>query len=107
MDTILTEWGNPVIKKDRPQLKPGSSWGKPLIPADIKVDDIFRTKGDRHYAPTGGTVTKAARVNIDYKTMYMDRIEMTIKIRRERLIGGYVARGKIMHEVVHESDRSN
>lgn len=94
VNDLLVEWA------DRPELKPGFSWGDDLSWQDVKAGDEFQTQGDQRMASTGGEVTKVNRKNLTYKIIYMSKREMTLTIERNQLIGGYIFRGKKVHRII-------
>jgi len=89
-----------LVEAERPELKPGHTWGDPITFNEIKVGDIFKTVGSRRVSSQSGKIIKVSRVNLEYATTYFGK-PMALKTRKDELAGGYVQRGKVMHEVVH------
>ena len=85
----------------KPQLAPGRSWGPDLKVSDVKVGDGLYIPGTPRHGHAQGIVKK-----INPKNIKLDMGEwpkgnpMVVDIEKTCLVGAYVSRGKIVHEVV-------
>jgi hypothetical protein len=68
--------------------------------SEITVGDEIAFEGGTHVSSVCGTVVKASRVNLHVESLYMGRIPLTIKIRRDKPEGkGYISRNGLIYEV--------
>lgn len=72
--------------------------------SEIIVGDEIAFEGGNHVSSVCGKVVKANKVNLHVEGLYMGRILLTIKIRRDKPEGkGYIIRNGLIYEVNDEA----
>ena len=85
--------------RTRPKLEPGFSYGGDIEVKDLKVGDFIFVPGTPAYGQFSGFVKKINRVNIKMDIGGERFGEMVIDVAKDRLIGAYVPRDKIIHKI--------
>ena len=90
---------NAETVRNRPKLEPGFSYGEDIQIKDLKVGDFIFVPGTPACGQFSGFVKKINRVNIKMDIGGERFGEMVIDVAKDRLIGAYVPRDKIIHKI--------
>jgi hypothetical protein len=67
---------------------------------EVKIGDEFNSVQYGKICPTGGTISKIGRVNLEFSGLYMGRHLVTgIKLPKQSLVGGLVKRSGVLYNV--------